>query len=432
MRTVLIEPTDVLFFRDAVPMAAGAGQGRGARLPFPSTLHEAFRASLLLARGERAEHKHLPGRPRDAIRKGNWHENGRQTDVFVASKSFRSLSIVGPLPFDEKDGPLFPVPFDAMRDFQGRLEPLRLLVRSEVNMAASDTFQEFPPRFTSHCCAASVTPPDKRGVLSGWWTLDQLGRYLEGQSGNDFEPRPTQSLWESEYRIGLEIAPDTGSARERQLFAGSYLRLRKNVRLIAGLRLADPRDSEESELSALDWLLLGGERRLARLESPPGDPWSRIPPVPTTKEVGPCLLKWVLVTPAIFAHGSIPGWCMDSRRDAFERHRPPGRVCFPSVEELGRAQLVAHISGRPVTVSGWDVVEQRAKSTQLAVAAGAVYYFLCENGDAANELARALHWRPRSDHYGEKGCGYGVCSFAVNLHRTSADIRALANRVFSS
>jgi hypothetical protein len=49
MKPLLIEPTDVLFFRDAIPMSAGQGKGTGARVPFPSTLHEALRASLLLA-----------------------------------------------------------------------------------------------------------------------------------------------------------------------------------------------------------------------------------------------------------------------------------------------------------------------------------------------------------------------------------------------
>ncbi|MCX8090869.1 MAG: hypothetical protein N3I86_08045, partial [Verrucomicrobiae bacterium] len=73
MNTVLIEPTDVLFFRDAIPMSAGQGKGAGCRMPFPSTLHEAFRASLLRARGETGLKKEIPGRPRAADRKGNWH-----------------------------------------------------------------------------------------------------------------------------------------------------------------------------------------------------------------------------------------------------------------------------------------------------------------------------------------------------------------------
>jgi hypothetical protein len=77
-------------------------------------------------------------------------------------------------------------------------------------------------------------------------------------------------------------------------------------------------------------------------------------------------------------------------------------------------------------------MEQRAKSTQLAVPAGSVYYFLCENTATANVLAAKLHWRPRSDHYGEKGCGYGLCSFEVSLHPASPDIHFLCSQVFQN
>jgi hypothetical protein len=68
----------------------------------------------------------------------------------------------------------------------------------------------------------------------------------------------------------------------------------------------------------------------------------------------------------------------------------------------------------------------QAKPTQLAVPAGSVYYFLCENRATAAALATKLHWQPRSDHYGEKGCGYGLVSLHAQLHPASQDIRELA------
>ena len=45
--------------------------------------------------------------------------------------------------------------------------------------------------------------------------------------------------------------------------------------------------------------------------------------------------------------------------------------------------------------------------------------------------AARLHWQPRSDHYGEKGCGYGLVSFDAQMQRTSPDVRALANELFN-
>ena len=81
--------------------------------------------------------------------------------------------------------------------------------------------------------------------------------------------------------------------------------------------------------------------------------------------------------------------------------------------------------------AGWDTVEQCPKPTQLAVPAGSTYYFLCENAATASALATRLHWRPRSDHYGDKGCGYGLCSAAAMHPASSADVRALAAESFS-
>src|SRR5690606_28134218 len=135
-------------------------------------------------------------------------------------------------------------------------------------------------------------------------------------------------------------------------------------------------------------------------------PLKAAPSAPTN--TGPCLLKWVLVTPAIFAHGSLPGWCADTKTDRDGGQWPVGRICL---DLPGRAHLVSWCIGKPRTVSGWDVAGDHAKPTHLAVPEGSVYYFLADSPETANELARQLHWRPRSDFYGEKGCGYGFVSF---------------------
>ena len=116
---VLIEPTDVLFFRDSVPMAAGQGQGHGCRLPWPSTLHEAFRSTLLLADGDLQPSKSRTGR------------DGKP----VASFAYQSLRTLGPLPWLERNdqkpeaptGLFLPVPLDAQISDDYHLQPLELL-----------------------------------------------------------------------------------------------------------------------------------------------------------------------------------------------------------------------------------------------------------------------------------------------------------------
>ncbi len=502
MNPLLIEPTDVLFFRDAVPMSAGQGKGAGCRLPFPSTLHEAFRASLLRVSGETATEKTANGArdltvrsPRE-IRRGNsapitaqrlQHGRGQ-----IASKAFQSLRTVGPLPFlaPDHDGRpvvwkerrfgretgvqvsyaslLLPVPADATFQLQERTEQTtergerkwfervalrRLQLWRDPTVPVRQTIQQ-PSDYQPFCVPVATTPPDKHGRLSGWWTTGQYRAYLEllgdcrareDNNGDFFRPLPATDLWSAEHRVGVEIDPGSFAAEHGQLYAGSYLRADRHTRFVAWAEIADPakarngeaaaREREREQLAKLDWLLLGGEFRIARLwhQSESGRPLPdglgelRRPPTPPAGE-GPCLLKWVLVTPAIFAHGSLPGWCADTKQDHAGGSFPAGRVCL---DLPGRAQLISLCLGKPRAVSGFDVVEGRAKPTMLAVPEGGVYYFLCENRDTAAALAQKLHWQPRSDFYGEKGCGYGLVSFDVQMHPTAPDVRALAKELFN-
>lgn len=470
-------------------MSAGQGKGAGCRLPFPSTLHEAFRSSLLLWAGERPEGKCEEGRPRHAPKRGTWHDQAwpKQDRRLIATRAFRSLRIAGPLPVVERDregsplvwkqrrfgketgvkvtyaGLLLPVPLDVAFETVERCEtgpdgtecrwPERIaLHRLRLRRNASVPARQAsiaPSAYRPLCLPVAVTAPDKHGQLSGWWTVEQTrGCLVVGADGmarenNDdefFRPLPTEDLWKAEHRIGVQISPDSFAAESGQLYAGSYLRPHAHTRLALQIGLQDPVNGEQEKLDRMEWLLLGGERRLARIWSPinlqslrESDPFAALPSAPEPRSDGPCLLKWVLATPAIFAHGSLPGWCWNGTD-----RLPPGQVRLGASKRKsdtgalpGRAQLVSWCLGKPLTVSGWDVAEQCAKPTLLAVPAGSVYYFLCESRATAAALAKKLHWQPRSDFYGEKGCGYGLVSFDAQMHRTSPDIRALASELFN-
>jgi len=175
MEIVIIEPTDVLFFRDAIPMSAGQGKGAGCRLPFPSTLHEAFRASLLQARGEIGQRKEAAGRPRGAPRKGNWHATSHGTDVVIASKAFRSLRTIGPFPWLAEKGLLLPVPLDvAFTPDQSQLARLQLGAEP-LALRGSTEAAEFRPV----CLPLRTTPPRQTGPtarLVDRWAIPPLSR----------------------------------------------------------------------------------------------------------------------------------------------------------------------------------------------------------------------------------------------------------------
>ncbi|HOK76090.1 MAG TPA: type III-B CRISPR module-associated Cmr3 family protein [Verrucomicrobiota bacterium] len=450
MNPIFIEPTDILFFRDAIPMSAGQGSGAGCRPPFPTSFHEALRSSLLINTGDTPNAKKVQGRPRTADRSGNWHAVGHDAETFIASKAFRSLKTIGPFPWHQKTGLLLPVPLDATRK-DGSIATLQLL-RNQDTPAKQDPAS--PSNYRALCLPVATTPPDKHAQLSGWWTCTQYSAYLDHNNSDKrpqnvppdfFNPTPTAELWEPEHRIGVEIDPGSFASKEHQLYSGAYLRPHKYTKFVAWAGIADPakatgpesqtRRLEQEQLDKLNWLLLGGEFRLARLlhrtdsAKALSEAVSHLcrPPSPPTSD-GPCLLKWVLVTPALFAHGSVPGWCADTHSSQAKPRTPLGQVCL---NLPGRAQLVSWCHGKPRTASGWDVVEGRPKPTMLAVPEGSVYYFLCENTRTAEALARKLHWQPRSDFYGEKGCGYGLVSFDVHMHATSVSLNQLAGELFA-
>jgi hypothetical protein len=86
-----------------------------------------------------------------------------------------------------------------------------------------------------------------------------------------------------------------------------------------------------------------------------------------------------------------------------------------------RARLVAACIGKPQVLGGWELLGEtndptdgpgRAKATFLAVPAGSVFYFEATGENPTAEAARlgeVLQARCRSDFYGEKGFGLGVC-----------------------
>jgi hypothetical protein len=139
----------------------------------------------------------------------------------------------------------------------------------------------------------------------------------------------------------------------------------------------------------------------------------------------------------------LPNWVFanwNGRIGETESHPENGRVLLTAGPGFRKAQrvkanagsaiaavLVAAIVPKPLVVSGWSVCDERlgndgqpgAKSTHLAVPAGAVYYFEADSERDAIALADALNWHGatrgteiknrRSTLMGEKGFGLGVC-----------------------
>lgn len=181
-----------------------------------------------------------------------------------------------------------------------------------------------------------------------------------------------------------------------------------------------------------------------------------------------CFVKWVLLTPAIWPEmeagnskrgrldeagntrqarthpgGWLPNWVCPDTGDVLletvseDERRRRRRLNYEgkgySSNPPRTSRLVAALVPKAIPVTGWsfsvpdvDGSEPGAKTTHLAVPAGAVYYFETWGGNAEDEaikLAAALNWHGktpadqpateiknrRSTLAGEKGFGLGVC-----------------------
>ncbi|RYD25096.1 MAG: hypothetical protein EOP86_27770, partial [Verrucomicrobiaceae bacterium] len=327
--------------------------------------------------------------------------------------------LAGPLPYlmpgkgspDQPCGILFPLPLDVVYTEDGMAHTLMLRLAD-------------PSRHSSRMPALAVSPvPARKEQAAGFLTEAGMKAYLNGKLSSEHSVVAWTKLFEEEYRIGVELSPAANSAVHGRLYAATHARPDARFRILAWTGLKSPVNDEAEKLDSLGALVIGGEQRMARLTRdfivpPPLTPLC--PDIPESS--GPVVIKWSLATSGVFAHGWLPGWC----RDSTALSRPEGRVCLKLAK--GRAHLIAACLGKPVPFAGWDMVRGESKPTQFAVPAGSVYYFLCEDTATAREFAILLHWRPRSDSYGEKGFGHGFASH----HPASPDILKLADSLFKS
>ena len=424
----------------------GALSGHGAAWPLPNVINAAFHAAL--HRSEIGEDAHA-------------HRTGRsgQYDSEQRDRKFGSLVTAGPFPVmsgtSEPSRWLFPRPADAQKEGspEATLHP---------KLAQSDS-SSLPKPLTY--VAANSQPPTK-DKPEPWMSSEAFTSYLNGSSpdlkGHFYND---SDLFDAEHQIGIGIDSETGTTgngdAEGQIYSASYLRLREGCHL--GV-LAEARDkinrdpNHRRDLVPILFqrdnnLVVGGQQKLctATLHE------NGCVPLPCGATITGTRVKWVLLSPSIWpeitagqkketliqAHpgGWLPNWiCPET--GAVQLLDGPGREKAKRLHvEAGRpidAKLLAAIVPKPVVITGWALgnqtgtIKSGAKSTHLAVPAGAVYYFEAGSESAAHALAQALNWHGptgsqeiknrRSTLCGEKGFGLGVCGPWTPMDRTSANV----------
>ncbi|MBX6379021.1 MAG: CRISPR-associated protein Cmr3, partial [Clostridia bacterium] len=169
-----------------------------------------------------------------------------------------------------------------------------------------------------------------------------------------------------EVRVHIAIDRETSAARESLLFVTEGLVFKEGMGLALRATTADP-DLARILASLTGLHTLGGERRLAAVLPDPEREQAWRPPAEILGSLEGCRgLRMMLVTPAIFRNGWLPGW-IDPRSLTGE---PPGAKGL-------RLQLRGACVDRWRAVSGWSLEKGRRgpKPVRRAVPAGSVYFF---------------------------------------------------------
>jgi CRISPR-associated protein Cmr3 len=181
-----------------------------------------------------------------------------------------------------------------------------------------------------------------------------------------------------ESRAHLAIQPGERVGIDGMLFQTSGLRfLQEGTSRLAPRQFALSLRCAGATVAGRDLALaeqiapLGGERRLARW-SAASKQWPRMPEAIRNQITASRRARLVLLTPAIFAQGALPGWSGEQ---------------WPQGEPVKVAVRAACVP-RYAVVSGWDLAAEnepgkmkgRPKPTRRLAAAGSVYFLALEGG----------------------------------------------------
>ena len=450
MNTLILEPNDVLFFRDGRPMS-GALSGHGAAWPLPGVIDGALHAAMYRADLKERSHPH-----RFADQNGLRDDNRGKSARF-----FGSLVSAGPFPVSPEKHWYFQRPADILNN--SSLPALAPDVSDRSNWKSNSSL----PRPLSYALMNRLGP-NKEGAKK-WFSLNAFESYLKGEDHDYSEESPQMlndgQIFDTEESIGIAIDPATGTAAEHQIYSSQYLRLKCGWKM-GVFAYGGGKDEATHKVRDLVGelfpesrkILVGGQQRLCSvsLEKSSADIplpyglWEQKSFDPHRLANGRYAVKWILLAPAIWPEicggtsargveikphcgGWLPNWIDMDTGKVLLKHRTGVRkrgyngkgrpMLISDGEETINARLVSAAVSKPIVVTGWaGAVNDEpagASTTHLAVPAGAVYYFEADSPEDAANLASALSWHAgedfttihnrRSTLLGEKGFGIGVC-----------------------
>jgi CRISPR-associated protein Cmr3 len=383
----LVEPLDPLIARDGRPSSVG-GHFFTVSFPYPSMLAGAVRTRMGC-------------------------ENGAFTLRGDSLKELRENVIVrGPLlaeirPDNEEVLQwLAPAPRDLtiLRAQDGKTILKRHLPRALAPGEAMDSLGEKDLHPAGYAGGETYGKPPKD--LPAFWRWAEFERWLTAPADRDdvdLKELGVESL-PIETRAHLAIQPGERVGIDGMFFQTSGLRF-----LQAGTSRLEPRRfalslwCQGGTVAGRDLALerqiapLGGERRLARW-SPVSQEWPRMPEAVRERIVADRRARLILLTPAIFEKGALPGW---------------NGGAWPLGGNI-KAKVIAACVPRPAVVSGWDLAAGRPKPTKRLAPSGSVYFL--ELAGTEKDLRRWCDdtWLACvSDGAQDRRDGFGLAAFGI-------------------
>jgi CRISPR-associated protein Cmr3 len=399
MTTWLIEPRDPLIVRDGKPIG-GDARIETMPFPFPSTTAGAARTRMASPQGEFLLSKE-------------------------SAKKLLEIPVAGPIMAEvnaasgEAESFLFPAPRDALvlvekdkDDKPKHLVTRRLMPKSMPPDSRTDSLvtYELWPIAAPGGEKAEKPFPD----APAYWRESPMLAWLKKTDGDDVKHSPDGlgiSQLPTETRVHVAIQPGERVGMNGQLFQTKGLRFTQNqqpkgepmkwgnvrqlalsIRTSGGTVHGAPMELR-NELAPL-----GGERRLARWRKSEKKEWPKCPEE-ILEVIGKSkTARVVLVTPAVFKQGALPGWNGKSW--------PHGGNVIATVQGA--------CVGRPEVVSGWDFAENKPKISRRLAPAGSVYFVRLKGSkEEIEQWARETWLSSVSDDEQDQRDGFGLAMVGV-------------------
>lgn len=364
---LFIEPNDILMFRDGRPFAGGDDHfARGVFPPSPATIYGALRSHILSVKwSEFNKFKNNPEQIPEEVRKeiGTPHELGSLTlgQFSLARRNGKGVEQI------------FPMPKDVVKAKGDEKEELCVLMPAAKS--SMRTITDLPGGLTNMWHPTEKPMESATGFLS----LQDMADYLLGKSPSNYI-KPDK-LFQTEERTGVKKSRMTRSVETGRLYSVEYFRMNEDT----GFSV----EVEGTELLPPDGMLrLGGDNRSARYST---EDWQGIPIDPIKTMIAESKrFKLVLIAPAVFNNGWLPGWINAATLQ--------GQFNGVTLKMTGAC------IGKPIGIGGYDFVKNMPKVMKKAVPAGSVYYFELANSDVDSLFTNG--WlKSISDEKAQEGFG---------------------------